>query len=193
MSGLRVFIAIEFPAEARAAILSQTASMRRALPDSLVRWVAEENLHLTLKFLGDVPPGRVDAITAALTKSAAAQTGFAMQLEGVGSFPTPKRPRLIWAGIHAPQGLAALQSGVDSAMARLGFPAEERPFSPHLTIGRVRQPVSPSDLTALRAAVEQAEAGEPIQVGVEAVHLFKSDLRAGGSIYTKLFSAPLKS
>jgi 2'-5' RNA ligase len=116
-----------------------------------------------------------------------------MQIGGLGSFPTPRRARVIWIGIQAPAAFENLQRGIEFAAARLGYEPETRPFSPHLTIGRVRQQVSASDQQQVRAALERTQVGDLGAAEISTVHLFKSDLQPTGSIYTRLFSAPLKS
>jgi 2'-5' RNA ligase len=199
MTLLRVFIAIEIPLPIRQAISAQTESLRGALGPT-VRWVPVENMHLTLKFIGDISPGNVDLFSQMLTAEATGCAPFAMQVGGLGSFPTlrhgsgqaSRRARIIWIGIQAPAALESLQRGIESAAARLGYEPETRPFSPHLTIGRVRQPVSASDQQQVRAALERTQVGALGDADVTAVHLFKSDLQPTGSVYTRLFSAPLK-
>lgn len=191
MTLLRVFIAIEIPLPIRQAIFAQTESLRDAV-GPLVRWVPVENMHLTLKFFGDVSPASVDLLSQMLTAEATDCAPFEMQIGELGSFPTPRRARIIWIGIQAPAALASLQRGIESAAARLGYEPETRPFSPHLTIGRVRQQVSASDQQQVRAALEQTQVGDLGMAEVTAVHLFKSDLKPTGAEYTCLFSAPLK-
>ena len=100
---------------------------------------------------------------------------------------------MIWIGLDAPPALAALQRGVDAAAAQLGYPREERPFSPHLTIGRVAQTASASDLQHIRSALEATKVGILGTVRVQAIHIFKSDLQPGGSVYTLLYTLPMKS
>ena len=192
MTLLRAFIAIEIPPSIQKEIFAQTESLRKALGTALVRWVPTENLHLTLKFIGDVSPANVDLLAQALTAEAATCAPFPMQVSGLGSFPNPKRARVLWVGLHAPAALESLQRGIDSATARLGYPSEERPFSPHLTIGRVKQQVSATDQQVIRAALERTTIGDLGTAEITSVHLFKSDLKPGGSVYTRLFSAPLK-
>ncbi|MBW7919957.1 MAG: RNA 2',3'-cyclic phosphodiesterase [Anaerolineales bacterium] len=193
MTPSRVFIAIEIPLPIRQAIHAQTESLRAALGRGLVRWVPVENMHLTLKFIGDVSPAQLDALAQMTTAEAAACAPFSMEVGGLGSFPTPRRARVIWIGIHAPAALTSLQRGLESAAARLGCEAEERPFSPHLTIGRVKQPVSAGDRQKVHAALEETRLGPLGRADVTAVHLFKSDLKPSGAEYTCLFSAPLKT
>jgi len=191
MSLLRAFIAVEIPPEIQNAIYRETADLRRALSPSLIRWVPQENLHLTLKFLGDISPSNVDILSQMLTAEAALFPCFSMQMSGLGSFPSPRRPRVIWIGIQAPAVLASLQYGIESASARLGYASEERHFSPHLTIGRVKQNVSGVEQQKVRQALEATHVGDLGTAQVEAVYLYKSDLKPTGSVYTRLYSAPL--
>jgi len=192
MTLLRVFIAVETPLPIRQAIFVQTESLRGALGD-LVRWAPVENMHLTLKFIGDVSPANVELLSQMLTAETMGCAPFRMQIGGLGSFPTSRRARVIWVGIQAPAALASLQRGIQSAAARLGYESETRPFSPHLTIGRVRQQVRASDQQRVRAALEQTQVGDLGAAAVTAVHLFKSDLKPSGAEYTCLFSAQLKT
>jgi len=191
MTLLRVFIAVETPLPIRQAIFVQTESLRGALGD-LVRWAPVENMHLTLKFIGDVSPANVELLSQMLTAETMGCAPFRMQIGGLGSFPTSRRARVIWVGIQAPAALASLQRGIQSAAARLGYESETRPFSPHLTIGRVRQQVRASDQQRVRAALEQTQVGDLGAAAVTAVHLFKSELKPSGAEYTCLFSAQLK-
>ncbi len=189
---LRSFIALEIPVEMQDAIAARLAALQKELPAPLVRWVTRRNVHLTLKFLGDVSPANLERLADDLKNEAAAHDAFSMSVGGLGAFPNPRRPRVIWIGLEAPPGLLALQRGIDAASARLGYAAEERPFSPHLTVGRVGQNDSPTDLHLIRLALEHTQVDRLGLVQVEAVHLFKSDLRPGGSVYTHLYSLPLK-
>ena len=191
MTLLRVFIAIEIPLPIRQAIFEKTGAMRRSL-GPLIRWVPIENMHLTLKFIGEVSPANVEMIQQMMGIEAATVAPFQVQVGGLGAFPSPRRARVIWIGIQAPPALPSLQHGIESGAARLGYEAEERPFSPHLTIGRVRQQVSTGEQQQIRNALEGTHVEDPGTARIRAVHLFKSDLQPGGSIYTKLFSAPLE-
>jgi 2'-5' RNA ligase len=191
MSLLRAFIAVEIPSEIHQAIEKKMAHMRAALNSSLVRWVPSSNIHLTLKFLGDVSPTNVELLSQMLSLEVSQHQAFEMIFGGLGAFPNPKRPRVIWIGIQAPAGLEALQHGIEAAAATLGYPAEKRPFSPHLTIGRVKQNVNSTDMRKIRTALEETQVGSLGTTRVTAVHLFKSDLKSTGAVYTRLFSAPL--
>ena len=114
-----------------------------------------------------------------------------MQIGGLGSFPSSRMPRILWVGLHAPAVLTSLHKSIETGASRLGYEKEERAFSPHLTIGRARQNITPAELSKVRAALDTIQLGNIAIARVDSVHLFKSDLQSGGSIYTKLFSAPL--
>ena len=191
MGLLRAFIALELPAKAQKDIYHATSRLRRGI-GLLVRWVPAENMHLTLKFLGDISPANVEFLTQMIRAEADSYHCFDIHLTGLGSFPNPKRPRVIYIGIQAPTELEALQHAVESATRRLGYESEERTFSPHLTVGRVKQNISASDQEQIRRALEETKIDSLGTARVDSVHLYKSDLKPTGSEYTKLFSAPLK-
>jgi 2'-5' RNA ligase len=191
MSLLRAFIAIEFPKNTLDSIEKQTARLRQSLGNDIVRWVPTQNLHLTLNFIGDAATSHIEFIKQMLAREAESHQPFDLQLGGLGCFPNPRRPRLLWIGIHAPANLAALQKGIETGASRLGYQQEERPFSPHLTIGRARQNISLPEQQTIRAAMDAIQLGNIGTARIDSVHLFKSDLRPGGSVYTKLFSARL--
>jgi 2'-5' RNA ligase len=188
---LRSFIALEVPAGIQNALASTTASLRKALPRPLVRWVEPNNVHLTLIFLGDVATVRLEQLADALRDEALAHKPFELSVSGLEAFPHARKARIIWIGLAAPPGLATLVRGVQSAAARLGFAQEERPFSPHLTIGRVGQHVSETDLQRIRAALEETSIGVIGTFRVEVLQVFKSELKPGGPVYTRLYALPL--
>jgi RNA 2',3'-cyclic 3'-phosphodiesterase len=189
---LRSFIAIEIPAEIQNAIAQNIASLKNTLPKPLIRWVAPNNVHLTLKFLGDVSPANLERLADTLKEETASHKMFSMSISGLGAFPTQRRARVIWIGLDAPPALPALQRGVDAASVQLGYPREERPFSPHLTIGRVAQTASGPDLQQIRSALESTKVGLLGTIRIQAIHIFKSDLQPGGSVYTLLHTLPMK-
>jgi RNA 2',3'-cyclic 3'-phosphodiesterase len=190
---LRAFIALEIPAGIQNAIAQSTASLRVALPKTLVRWAASQNVHLTLKFLGDISSTNLEHLAEKLKMETVSHEMFSMSVGGLGAFPTARRARVIWVGLEAPTALEALQRGVEAAAAQMGYAPEERPFSAHLTIGRVGQNVAASEMQLIRSALEVTKVGTLGTLRVEAVSIFKSDLQPGGAVYTRLYTLPMKS
>jgi 2'-5' RNA ligase len=190
---LRSFIAIAMPAGIQNAITRSTASLRNTLPKPLIRWVASQNIHLTLKFLGDLSPADLELLALTLKTEAASHDMFSMSVGGIGAFPTSRQARVIWIGLEAPPALEILRCGVEAVSEQLGYTAEERPFSPHLTIGRVGRNATASDLQHIRIALENTNIGILGTVRAEALHIFKSDLQPGGPVYTHLYAMPMKS
>ena len=192
MSLLRAFIAVELPLEIRKTVCAATSKLQNDI-GPLIRWVPIENMHLTLKFLGDVSPSNVELLSQMLRAEMELFNCFDLHLNGLGSFPNLKRPRVIYVGMQAPAALEALQRGIESASSRLGYGAEERGFSPHLTIGRVKQNVTATEQQAIRHALADTKIDSLGTARVNSVELFKSDLKPTGSVYTRLYSAPLKN
>lgn len=184
----RLFVAIDLGDEARRALSAAQAVCRRAnLP---VRWADLAGAHLTLKFLGETDVARVESIGAALRVVAGRHRPVLLRTGEPGAFPNLRRPRVLWLGLEgALEPLAALQRDVDETVARLGFPREEKPFRPHLTLGRVREGVSlpPADLAVAFAGVGRSAAPLP----VECIRLMRSELGGGGGRYTTLLTVTL--
>ncbi len=188
MTLLRIFIAIEIPAEIKNAIAIQTSSLRQRA-GNLVRWVTPENTHLTIKFLGDIKPEGLEPLAQAIQAVCRQQAAFEINVSGSGCFPNLRQPRIIWVGLNAPPDLGLLHGQIEAAMLPLGHAVEARSFSAHLTIGRVREPLKPADLALLRSALAEQNSGELGTFSVCSLTLFKSELRPGGPLYTPLFNA----
>lgn len=183
---MRLFIAVNPPEPVRRAIAQSLAPVREAgLP---IRWLDPEGIHLTLKFLGAVDRQREPDIVAGLDAVCDGVKGFTLPLGGFGAFPNPEQPRVVWVGCEAVPALELLQHGVETQMARLGFPVEGRPFRPHLTVGRAR-----------RGAGRVASLGEWLDnlryeesVRVESLDLMESVLGRGHARYTRRHAATLR-
>lgn len=188
MGLIRAFIALDIPVGIQQRIAQETAPLARAA-EGTVRWVAPENIHLTIKFLGDVSPNQLELLTHTLSTEAAALPAFNMEIGGLGCFPNPRRPRVIWVGIQAPASLQHLVHSVEHATGKIGYPPEEKTFSPHLTIGRVKPHAE--NIPALRTLLEKMNVPSLGTASVSALHLFRSELKPGGAVYSLLFSAPL--
>jgi 2'-5' RNA ligase len=183
---MRLFVAVHLPDEIRGRLAAVQDRLRSIRAD--VSWVRPGNIHLTLKFLGEVEPARLDRIRAALGGVARETESCEASVAGVGSFGG-RIPRVIWAGIvEGAEALRALAVRVDAAMAGVGFPRESRPFSPHLTLGRVRSPRNAAELLGALRAEGRADFGA---TRVTAFFLMQSQLNPQGSIYTVIDSYPL--
>ncbi len=190
MSLIRTFIAIQIPENIRQAIVREISPLKK-LGGRGIRWVDSQNIHLTLKFLGEISPANVELLTQTLQAEAGLHQPFEVQVGQMGAFPTAKRPRVIWIGLEAPPALSRLQHGIESATAKLGYATDEKPFSPHLTIGRIRDQISPTDLQTIRTTLGNNVVGALGTFQVRQIDLMRSDLRPNGPIYSLLATAPL--
>jgi RNA 2',3'-cyclic 3'-phosphodiesterase len=193
VSVLRAFIAIEMSAEIRRGLDRVASELKQRLKDVPVRWVPVENIHLTLKFLGDVSVSNIEMLKKILAGEATRHNSFEISVGELGAFPSPRRPRVIWVKVEAPSALANLQTGVENETARLGYSREERPFSPHLTLGRVARNAGPADIRRIGDALESYKVGFLGATPVTLVKLYRSELGPGGAVYSCLFNAPLGS
>ena len=187
---MRCFIAIDVAPEVLAGVLRSQEALRAAAARADVRWADRTQLHLTLKFLGAVPDGRVPAVSTALDTVAAGAASIEVAAGGLGGFPSLRRPRVLWVGITAgAPALAELARAVDRAMTGLGFAPEERPFRGHLTLGRVR---SPRGEKALAQALSAAGAPAFGSWTASEVVLYESRLKPTGAVYTPVSRHPLR-
>lgn len=191
MSVLRAFIAIEMSPEIRRRLDQVSEELKQRLKDIPVRWVPVENIHLTLKFLGDVSVANLEVLKKILQSEIAGHHPFEMSVGELGAFPSNRRPRVIWVKVEAPAELEAVQRGIETESTRLGYAREERAFSPHLTLGRVSRNASSRDVRRISEVLESYKVGFLGAARVQAVHLFRSDLQPGGAVYTCLFTVPL--
>jgi 2'-5' RNA ligase len=191
MGVIRAFIPIEIPDEIRSRLGQVTDQLNENVPTKSVRWVPSQNVHLTLKFLGDVSEANYEVLIHLLETQAKLHTPFDISVGGLGAYPTEKRPRVIWVGIQADQELFELQRGIDAETTRLGYGSEDREYSPHLTIGRISRNASAEDVRLVGSALGKLDLGFLGVSRVSHLHLYKSDLKPGGAVYTRLFSAPL--
>ena len=187
---IRAFIAIELSPEIRQQ-LGLLIQKFKALRFQAVRWVAVENIHLTLKFLGETNRADLDKLSKILISRSADFSPFTFQVNGMGAFPSNRKPRVVWVGLPASPALLELQAAIEDAATQIGIPAEERGFSPHLTLGRVRNDASPADLQTLGSALISMQASDFGFMTAASFTLFRSDLRPQGPLYTPLAHFPL--
>ncbi len=184
---LRCFIAAEIPDAVKKKIGETIQALRGTNAD--VRWVPEANLHITLKFLGSTEESMVETISDSLKKKIAPGASFYIKIADIGFFPAGHRPRVIWIGIKDGVFMGELQKAVDGAMSVLGFPPEDRPFSPHLTIGRVR---SGKGTLMLLKKIEELQGTDFGDIEIRGITLMKSELRPSGAEYSSLAEIGLK-
>ena len=184
---VRLFIAINLPADVRRLAHAAAAPLREAAPHA--HWVAEENLHLTLKFLGEVPEDAGPAIAAAVGAASACHRRTELELRDFGAFPNLRRPRVVWAGVLPDPRLELLQHDLEVACEGLGFEVEGRPFRPHVTLGRVKVAAAPEEVRALARAARSARLHAACTV--ESVDVMRSDPSRDGARYSVLAALPL--
>ena len=192
METIRVFIAVPLPQP----LLRELASLQRRLgdqvPDRGVRWVRPESIHLTLKFLGDTSTEKLPEIKRALTAVARNVPVCTFSVAGLGCFPNPRCPRVVWVGVQEPTGrLAALQDSIEEVLTPLGYEPEGRGFTPHLTLGRVRRKVARSDVERVGEVVSGTAVGLLAEVSADRFALIRSVLKPSGAEYTTLEEFPL--
>jgi 2'-5' RNA ligase len=175
---VRLFIAIEIPQTIRSNFASLLKEFRAIAPR--VKWVRAENLHVTLKFLGETESAKLGALQNVLSAIRSAKS-VSLEFRGLGFFPNDKRPRVFWAGMEASANLKALAADIEQAVHRFGFPLEGRPFTPHLTLARFQPPgVSPKLLQAIQENSAQAFGS----LRSQEFHLIESKLKPTGAEYT---------
>jgi 2'-5' RNA ligase len=193
MEQIRLFIAIELPEPVKTGLKQIQDSLKSADP-SVARWVDPQGIHLTLKFLGNVDVDKIDAITRAMQPAKMSVGAFDLQIADLGVFPNSRRVQIVWIGLGGSvDKLLELQKDIELYIAPLGFPPEKRPFTPHLTIARVREYATPVQRQALGEIVAKTQTELNLGIKVNSISLMRSQLTPKGAIYTRLCSAQLKS
>ncbi len=176
---MRLFTAIDLPVDLVAALARLIGRLR---PTARIKWSPEANLHITTKFIGEWPEDKLEQLTGALAPLGAREP-FPLEVRGLGFFPNPHSPRVFFAAVHAPQTLVELAHETDAVLANIGVAAEKKPFSPHLTLARIKEPVP---MQALRQAIADLESTKLGSFTVDRFYLYRSQLNPSGSVYTKL-------
>jgi 2'-5' RNA ligase len=192
MDEIRTFVAIELDEAIQHELRQIQDSLRRWLGSSPVRWVNPTGIHLTLKFLGNVPAPQIDEIKTALQQACAGFCPFELTVAGLGCFPNLTRPNVVWVGVQG--DLAALQrlrDSVEQHIAPLGYPTERREFKPHLTLGRVKN-ARPAEARRVGDAVREVEETVIGTLHAGEVSLMRSDLTPHGASYTQLLGVRLE-
>ena len=193
MKQVRTFIAIELDETINVALADLQRQLKAKVPQGSVRWVKPGGIHLTLKFLGDVPANRIEDVKRTLTQACAGFPAFTFSVGGLGCFPNLRRPRVVWVGVQEESGtLAGLQKAIEDGMEKLGFAPEGRRFHAHLTLGRTQRRASSGDVRRLGRLVKESDIGQLGQMEARAISLIKSDLGPTGAVYTQLAAVRLE-
>ena len=183
----RVFCAVELPDDVRQELQQHVSRLRAAVPDVAASWSRVENVHLTLKFFGNVEVKRIELISAAASRAVAEFSTFPIGIGGTGVFPRASRPQVLWIGVNDTTGkLAALQKTFDNETADFG--TEDRAFRPHLTIARIRRPEGARRLADTHLAMDF----KPAEITVNEIIVFRSELSPKGSRYTPISLHPIR-
>jgi 2'-5' RNA ligase len=191
MEEVRCFIAIELTEELKRGLRELQAQLKAA-SQAPVKWVEPENIHLTLKFLGNVASGRIEEIAQAMTEAVRGTSPFSLEVRELGVFPNPRRVQIVWVGLGGEvEKLTILKQRIESGLSILGFAPENRRFTPHLTLARLRDRATPQEREKMGQTIAETEfAGGSFTV--KSVKLMKSQLTPEGPIYTRLSVAALE-
>jgi 2'-5' RNA ligase len=184
---VRLFVALEIPVQVREGLAALISEFRGLAPK--LKWVRPENLHLTLKFIGETESTKLDSFRSVLANVSLSRP-VELQIQGLGFFPNERWPRVFWAGLRASDNLASLAADIDAACASIGLQRERRPFSPHLTLARLESTLPPG---ALLNAIQQNTAREFGAFRLAEFRLIESKLKPAGAEYTTVQSFPFVS
>ena len=187
----RLFVAVELSGKARSAVSGVITRILKSEIKNL-RAVRPERVHLTLKFLGNIPSEQIDELVEALRPVARAHTPFALNLSGAGVFPSPKEARVLWLGIGGNmRALGKLHLGIEDAVAALGFARYRKPFSPHLTVARLPESASRADRLLVAETLESVPHRDGVEIPVPSIAVMRSTLARSGATHHQVASLPL--
>ena len=188
---MRTFIAVDFPPAILEKIEAIVDYFKKNVPDHALKWVEIVNLHLTIKFIGEIDPGKLDQVKSILAGSLEGHNAFEIEVAGLGMYPNQRIPRVIWLGITGGETLGKIYTTLDRRFSELGIKSESRAFTPHLTIARVRKGTDRKTAQVIGETLAQFKVDSLGTVTIDRVHLYQSVLTPSGPIYTNLFAATL--
>ena len=189
---IRAFIAIELPPELKNELTELETLLKKNSPP-VIKWVDSNSIHITLKFLGDTSDTIIDNLLLAMAESVIGITPFHLETHQLGAFPAVDRPQVVWAGVSGDvYKLARLRENIEKNTEALGFKRELRPFSPHLTLGRVRDVARPDEVQRIGKLINETAFTAIHNISVNQINLMKSALTPTGAIYTCIGSTKLK-
>ena len=187
-----MFVSVGLSADAREALIDAVERIRREVPEG-VQWARPDGMHLTLKFLGNIPSASVPPLLECVRELASVNQGFGLKLTRLGMFPNQRKPRVLWAGVGGElDALSSLQQAAEDAINALGYPPEQRPFRPHITLGRPRRSVSDAQLARIGEVMSGIAPPRLVEWQVDIVDVMQSELHPSGARYTVLGSGSLK-
>lgn len=175
----RIFLAINLTAEIKNSIAAHVQQLRAEWPKATISWVRAKNLHLTVRFLGEVPSGKLNEVARAVEDAVIGTSPFEVEIAGTGAFPSRGTPRVLWVGIGASSPLSRLHENVERELAAVGFPREGKTFRPHLTVGRVRAPAFVREVSERHRRLDFA----PLPLVVSEISVIESQLARTGPTY----------
>jgi 2'-5' RNA ligase len=193
MEQIRAFVAIELEDELKEQLAQVQQALKSESSEDIVRWVNRQGMHLTLKFLGNVPSGRLKEIVSAIASGSQGVEPFTIGFRGLGCFPSISRPNVVWVGVRGDTDtLIGLQSAVEDRLGVLGYAPEKRKYTPHLTLGRVARHAGPTERRRLGDLIETHAVASLGHMQAREVSLMKSELSPAGARYTCLATVQLE-
>ena len=188
---MRIFIAVELPAKSREKIDTIINYFKTQLPNQSLKWVGAENLHVTVKFIGEIPEVALSKVKTIIDEVLNNQPEFSISIEGLGMFPNSNNPRVIWLGITGGDPLVSIHRQLNQSLAQIGVKPDPRPLSPHLTIARVRQGIDRSTLSTIGNTLAEFKVDLLGSIMVDHITLFQSIIKPTGPHYKALYHRPL--
>lgn len=188
---MRIFVAVDLPPHMLEKIEEITTFFNNKTPPKALKWVEKDNLHLTIKFIGEINNDQVEPIKHILSKSLADHNAFDIEISGLGMYPHKNSPRVIWLGITNKKPLINIFKILDKSLTAQDIKPEQRGFTPHLTIARVRRNTDKATVKEIGEILSQFKVDDLGNITIDQVKLYQSVLTPSGPIYTNLFSVPL--
>jgi 2'-5' RNA ligase len=188
---LRTFIAVDFSPEIIRKIKEIIDYFKTQTPERALKWVAPENLHLTIKFLGEVPEEKIEQIKSLINETLDDVKVFEIGVEELGMYPNPQKPRVVWLGITGADPLKEIHKMLESQLQKADIQPDKRSFSPHLTIARIRRNADIQSVKEIGETLSKFKVGSLGSCNIDHIVVYKSELTPQGPIYTPLLSSPL--
>ena len=186
---IRSFIAMDFPDEILAQLEKTAIALKKRLPNFPVRWVPTNNIHLTIRFLGNVSKSNIEILKNILENQAKNFEPFEVSVGGLGAFPSKHKPKVLWVGLETNDDMIELKNNIDAEVARLGYAREKRGFSPHLTLGRISRNANLNEIIEIGDIISKTKVGFLGATRINQIHLYQSILKPSGAVYSKIFTA----